>query len=122
MAYTFIEKDEYFHIDWHGVITQPDLDGIRREIPERAQRVGRPRNVLHTFDKVTQCDLVPLSAYEHSLKCKSIPIPKRAKSASVAKTDDIYRYAKLFQELNRNPNLEMQIFADEAEAIAWLTR
>lgn len=120
MPYQINEKETYLHIDWNGVLTLDDLERIRSDI--RGHMMGNHSllGTLHTFDKVTDCAFQPIAAYDHALKLKATHIPKKSKSASVAPSKVSYGYAKLFQELNRNPNLEMQIFRTEKQALAWL--
>lgn len=121
MSYIISIKEKLIHIDWYAVLCEADLLALRREIPERAMHLGFSPNILHTFDRVTACTLQPISALDHSLKRKAMAIPVRTKCASVATNEAIFKYAKLFQELNRNPNLDMQIFSSEAEALEWLS-
>lgn len=120
MAYTVLEKDGYLHVEWHGMLEAEDLENLRREIPQRAMKLGRAPNLLHTFEKSTGSNLAPMAAYDHSIKRKATPMPGRSKSATVAHNEDVYKYAKLVQELNRNPNLEIEIFQDKEEALVWL--
>ncbi len=119
MPFKITEKDTYLQIDWFGIITSEDLAGIGQDIPRFMRKNHSLVNVLHAFDKVVGCSYTPIEAYAHSLKNKAMRIPIRSKSASISTNEETYKYAKLFQELNRNPNLEMEIFASEKEALDW---
>jgi len=120
MPYTIGYKDGYIHIDWYGEFSAQDLAQLRQDMPKHALKFIWTRRVLHTFDRVTSCTLKPMEALDHSVKRKRFAIPLKARAASVAKTEDVYKFAKLMQELNRNPNLAMEIFPDEQSAVAWL--
>ena len=120
MAYTITQKENYLHIDWHGVFSSEDLASIRQALPEWAEKLKYAPNVLHTFEKLSLGDFKPIEAFDHALLRKSTRLPNRAKSASVAKTEEVYKIASLFVELNRNPNIDMQIFRSKKEALAWL--
>lgn len=120
MAYTIFEKEGYIHVAWSGVISEADLASLRKEMPKRVLKYMFSRRLLHTFDEVTTCALKPMELLDHSIKRKKLPIPFRSKSASVAKTETVYKFARLVQELNRNPMLDMQIFDSDEEALKWL--
>ena len=120
MPYTLGYKDGYIHIEWHGEFSAQDLAQLRQDMPKHAIKFIWTRRVLHTFDGVTSCSLKPMEALDHSVKRKRFAIPIKARAASVAKTEEVYKFAKLMQELNRNTNLAMEIFPDEQSAIAWL--
>ncbi len=108
------------HIRWSGVLTQADLGRIGQLMPQLVRELGFIPQLLHTYDAVTGCDFPPLAVYEHSEQRRHLHIPQATRAALVAKTPVVRDMARVFQLLNRNPNLEMEIFDTEAAARAWL--
>lgn len=111
---------------WSGTVTRNDLQQLNELMPELvpsiAMQCGDVPQVLHDFDAVKACDFPPISAYEHSVQRKRILIPQPIKSATIAKTSEVRAMARVVQALNRNPNLEMEIFDSEEAALAWLAQ
>jgi hypothetical protein len=107
-------------------VTRDDLQRLNGLMPELvrsiAMQCGDVPQVLHDFDAVEACDFPPIGAYEHSVQRKRILIPHPMKSATIAKTSEVRAMARVVQALNRNPNLEMEIFDTEAAALGWLAQ
>lgn len=120
MPFTHTVTDAYVHIQWHGELNKEDFGQIGALLPRIAATLRRAPHVLHTFDAVTGAKLQPLDAFHHSLRLQDAPITTKARSAAVAKTPEIRAMAKLLCELNRHPNLTMEIFSSDKKAIAWL--
>jgi len=121
MGVSISQKSDYLLIEWAGKFEPSDLGVLRRELPQWQEKLGYAPNVLHTFDKLdVNSDFQPLDAFDHTIKRKSTQVFGRAKSAMIAKTEDVYKVSSLFSVLNRNPNIEMRVFSTEAAALAWL--
>ena len=120
MPFSIKVLDDHVHIDWYGVLSNEDLHYIGSKLPEIAKKLGHAPDVLHTFDKVTEATMKPWDAFQHSLRREDTRLANKARSAAVAKTEKVRAMALLFQQLNRNPHIEMEIFPSEAEALAWL--
>lgn len=120
MPFTHTITDDYVHIQWHGEIVKQDLGEIGALLPQIAARLRRAPHVLHTFDGVTGNKIQPLDALHHSLRLQDAPIVTKARSAAVAETAEVHAMAALLCELNRHPNLTMEIFPSASAAIAWL--
>lgn len=120
MPYHLSETERILRIDWFGVLSLEDLKCVRDDIRKHMMGNRKLACTLHVFSEVAEVSFQPIDAYEHSLKLRAAKIPVRTKSASVAVSENSQNYARLFQELNRNPNLEMKVFPSEQEALAWL--
>jgi len=109
---------------WSGTQTREDLQCINTLMPELSRTVvaqeGDVPQVLHDLSALDGCDFPPITAYEHSVERKRILIPHPIKSATIAKTSEVRAMARVVQALNRNPNLEMEIFDTKEAALAWL--
>lgn len=108
------------HLAWSGVITNADLAAIGALMPRLVKELGFVPHVLNTYDGVIGADLDPDAIYAQSMQRRQHPIPPQAKSALVAATPVVLSMARVFQAMNRDPRLQMEIFSSEAEARAWL--
>lgn len=120
MPYTITPNDAFTHVAWHGVMEVLDLENIAKELAMLGQRLGRVPPVLHTFDQVTEVHMEPIIAYRQALRRNEMHVPNRVKAATVATSPTVFAYARLFEELNRNPMIEMRVFDAREPAVAWL--
>lgn len=122
MPYKKTRTDGYVHLDWYGVLTDEDIVSLGQDLPAIASELGYAPHVLHTFDRVAGARVRPWTVFQHALRHKDVPIQNPVKSAWVAAHPDVQRMGKLFQELNRNPQLEVELFETAKAAKAWLKR
>lgn len=122
MPYSYVIEDRVVHVSWQGVVSREDLQSIGQAMPRIARELGFPPDVLHTFEATTGYSFQPIAAYMLALLRKRVEIPSPVRSAVVAATRETRAVAKIFKALNRNHNLEMELFATEAEARRWLRR
>lgn len=120
MPYQLTQTDEFVHIEWSGEMTDEDLVALGQQMPEIATRLGYAPNALHTFDQVTGAQIKPWSIFEHSLRQKRLRLKNPIKCAWVVRTPAVRRMGQLAQELNRNPNLTLELFGSLSAAKAWL--
>ena len=122
MPYTHTIEGRIVHVCWYGAITHQDLDVFGAEMPRIGRSLGFAPDVLHTFAAVTGLGLKPIEAFAYSLRRSQEPIPNPIRSAIVGSSAQGEALATVFKELNRTPNLEMKVFADETAARRWLAR
>ncbi len=121
MPFTHTIEEQFVHIRWSGVLTKDDLQAIGKLLPAIGAQLRRAPHVLHNFDAVERCAFPPIAALEQSVQRKRVQMPFPVKSATVARTPEVLAMARVFQALNRNQNLEMEIFDSEEAARRWLT-
>lgn len=120
MPYQLTQTEDFVHIEWCGEMTDDDLIALSRQMPQIATRLGYAPNVLHTFDQVTGAKIKPWSLFEHSLRQKRLRLRNPIKCGWVVRDATVRRMGMLAQELNRNPNLMVELFDTIAAAKAWL--
>ncbi len=120
MPIKFEVRDRHLHAHWSGTITANDLAAMFKELPAVAAGCKFVPHILHTMDPKTELQLGTLDACEYSVRRARTPIPTRVKAAFVANTPVAVAIASSFRGLNGNPNLTMQAFPSEAEALSWL--
>lgn len=110
----------YIHVHWSGAIAAPDLKHLFKELPAVAAGCGFIPHILHTTDPAAVLDLGSIEAFNYTRKRIATPIPIRTKAAFVANTPAGVAIARNFTNFNRNPNLTLQSFVSEQEAVEWL--
>lgn len=120
MPYKATQTDGYVHIQWHGMLKAQDLLALAHELPRIGATLGYAPNVLHTFAGMTGTQIEPWSMLQHSLRRRDTPMPNPIRVAWVTDDAEIRRMGELFQELNRNPNIEISVFDAGAAAKIWM--
>lgn len=121
MPYTFHQGDQFLHIEWYGVLADEDLKSFGARLREVATGLGHTPHILHSFAGLTDTQIKPWSLFEHSLHQKRVKFKNVVKCAWVADRPEIQRMGQLVQELNRNPNLTIELFDSMDAATAWLS-
>ena len=122
MPYTYTIGERIVHVCWSGMIAKEDFDSLAKDMPRIGRELGFAPDVLHTFEETTGFSFEPIAAYQYSLRQKQAKIPNPVRAAMVVTTKEGEALAAVFKTLNRTPNLEMRVFADEADARLWLAR
>lgn len=120
MPYTYTIGERIVHVRWSGVIAKEDFDSLAKDMPRIGRELGFAPDVLHTFAETSGFSFEPIAAYQYSLRQKQAKIPNPVRAAMVVTAKEGEALAAVFKTLNRTPNLEMQVFANEAAARLWL--
>jgi NAD(P)H-flavin reductase len=106
----------------HGAVTAEDLlrlDQLAREADSRLE--ASPNRILDISDAtwgLVNSELVRSMAAIRERE----PMKNHVKAAIVAPKPEQYGIARMFQALDENPALEIQIFKDAPSAYEWLGR
>jgi len=106
----------------HGAVTAEDLlrlDQLAREADSRLE--ASPNRILDISDAtwgLVNSELVRSMAAIRERE----PMKNNVKAAIVAPKAEQYGIARMFQALDENPALEIQIFKDASSAYEWLGR
>ena len=107
---------------FYGAVTAEDfwrLDQLAREADSRLE--ANPDRILDITDAdwgLVESELVRNMA---AIREKE-PMKNHVKAAIVAPKPEQYGIARMFQALNQNPAVEVQIFTDAPGAYEWLGR
>ena len=107
---------------FYGAVTAEDfwrLDQLAREADSRLE--ANPDRILDISDAdwgLVESELVRNMA---AIREKE-PMKNHVKAAIVAPKPEQYGIARMFQALNQNPAVEVQIFTDAPGAYEWLGR
>ena len=120
MPYTITVKNKVVHCALTGRITGLDLAALQGESKNYEQNVDV---VPHRITDMTGIEELAIHFPDISaLAAKREPLrfPNSFKSAIIARDMLHLGYARMFQTLNQNPQIVVQIFPDEASAIKWI--
>jgi hypothetical protein len=120
MAISLLESDTYWIVRLEGEITGQQLLEAACQIGEREAALPVTYSRLVDLSRATAVNLnfsvlAELSKVRELAKLKN-PI----KSAIWASNPVQYGFARMYQTLSQNPNLEVQVFNDLESADAWL--
>jgi len=110
----------YFRLHAHGVLTAPELaDSARQAVeiehahPEGIDRLVDLRDV--TEFKVQYTDVSDFASLRRRER-----LPRRVRSAILAVRPVAIGFANMYDTILNHPDIEVRVFQDEAEALAWL--
>ncbi len=103
-----------------GVIALPDLlaYGKRFEALEASLPVAPHRLADLSGGAVGDLDFLEMNQYAATRRTAKLKNP--VKSAIVAADAVQFGFARMFQTLNSNPDIQVEIFQNEETALAWL--
>ena len=111
---------QYVHVSWYGTLAEQDLDQLSAEMPKIGVQLGKAPNVLHTYDEVEGMGLPPESLQAHARRLGRTKVPNRCRAATVCSNPLAYGMARMMQMLNRNPDIQIEVFSGREEALCWL--
>jgi hypothetical protein len=121
MAFELKIENNVIDITFQGRITFQDFEDIANESEKvEAQYSVSPDRILD-FSLSDGLDL-PSSALEvYADRRRKAPLKNHIKSAVVAPSPLFYGLSRMFQALNDNPQITVQIFTDKNRALEWLS-
>ena len=111
---------EYVHVSWYGRLVSQDVALLSTEMPRIGMQRGRAPNVLHTYDEVEGSGLQFAALSAHGQELSRIKLPNPCRSALVCSNPLAFGLARMMQMLNRNSDLQIEVFSNLEEARQWL--
>jgi hypothetical protein len=121
MPYTLDPSGKIWRITFSGVLASGDLINAAREL---AQIEGSHPVVRHRLTDLRSITDIPIGFFEINELAKrrlALKFPNKFKSGIVADAPLSFGFARMFQTLNDHPQISIQIFSTENEALAWLS-
>lgn len=120
MPFTIANDPHLIRITFTGVFTDEDLRGLTEAMTaiEEASTPVAPR--ITDVTGVTQLKIAYPDVHALAQKRRATTFPNTFKSAIVVGGPVQLGMARMFQTLNDNPQITIEIFSDEAAAMAWL--
>jgi hypothetical protein len=120
MAFELKIKNGIVEVTFHGRITAKDLEGLADETEkfEFEFEVTPDRIVDLSPSEGIDLDYRAMEVFAN--KRRRAPLKNSVKSAIVASGPMQYGFALVFQTINDNPKIRLQIFTEKARALLWL--
>jgi len=106
----------------YGALTREDLDGIASAADDIERDRDPVPHRLADMTGVTEMQVAYPEVKTLAEHRRTIVFPNEFKSAIVIRTPVQRGMARMFQTLNDNPKITIQIFDDKAAALRWLGR
>jgi hypothetical protein len=120
MPYRVSLDEPYFRIWFFGVVTGGDLRAAFEELRAKEDELGRvPDRLVDMSEMVatgTTFNLAILAARARGIE----HFPNAFRSALVSPMVEVAGFARIFRNLNRNPQITLQVFERVDAAEAWL--
>lgn len=120
MTYELSTEAGYIHLAIQGHLALPDLMEIGRIAYgiERTAEVTPHR--LTDLSRVTDLSLNFMAMEQFAATRRTVTLRNNVRSAIVAPTPLLFGFARMFQTLNTNPQIEVVVFNRCDEAIPWI--
>ena len=116
-------KDGLLYVTFTGTITEADLDKVAVDVLEIETASPVIPHRISDLSMVTDVGIdfssIPFTGFQRRMETK-IANPIRVRH-SVASRPEHVGFARMFQTVNRHPQITIRIFPDAASALAWLT-
>lgn len=123
MAFEFnTGEDGIVYMTLSGRISRDDLVRIVRQMAELESQSEKSPHRLTDLTGVEGLDFEAGAIMDIAFVRRKAPLKNKVSSAIVAPTSLLYGYARIFQTLNDNPAVTLQIFPDKKSALAWLKK
>lgn len=120
MAYSMQEEGNVLRAEFSGALSGSELHAFLDEVDAQlGPRDSWPHNLLD----LRRVDLSSLGfgdVMSIAKRRESITPPNAIRTAILADSPTLIGFARMFQSLNHNPNITIQVFSDLAAAETWL--
>lgn len=120
MPYTIVQEDGILRITFSAAVTPEEVIALLREVEAIEKDANPVPNRIVTLRAVTDIQLGYVEIKPLAWKRRAERFPNSVKSAVVVSTPVQRGIARMFQTLSDNPQETLEIFDDEATAMAWL--
>jgi hypothetical protein len=120
MAYRVMLDSPFVRVRFSGEVTGADLRAVAAELEAHEQQLVRIPDRLVDLSGMVKAALTFHVALEAARFRRVQTFPNAFRSALFAPTETSAGFAKIFQTLNVNAQIEVRIFSDLSEAERWL--
>lgn len=120
MPFTIAIQPDLIRLTLSGVLTDEDLRGMGVAVTEiEAESFPIPSRITD-MTGVTELQIGYAGVQALAAQRRAIAFPNTFKSAIVVEGPSQLGMARMFQTLNDNPKITIEIFTDAAAALAWI--
>ena len=121
MAYRLEMIDSVMHVDLRGEFTAEELIAVFGEIAGFEDSLPQTPNRIAYMSGLLTADLDYRVMDSLAMRRRQKRFPNAFRTALVAPNAVAYGFARMFQSLNTNPQIEIRIFSDERAALVWVS-
>jgi hypothetical protein len=122
MPYEIRDEDPFLLVRLFGVLSHADLLAAAREVQRLEDEWPAPKNRICDMTSLQEIDVGFQSVLEVAEARIQRQLAAPVKSAFIARSTLHFGFARMFQTLNTNPQIEVRIFATMDEALQWFAR
>ena len=120
MSHSIQILDGVVDIRFRGTVNSAELREVAEATGKIEEELPVSPNRIIDLSLVDEFQL-DFRAMEQTAKLRrSAPLKNKVKSAIIATKPVQYGYARMFQTLNDNPNIDLELFTDRAKGLAWI--
>jgi hypothetical protein len=120
MPITYDHDGSLLRITVKGVVTGPELHELVTELDQRFRNEPRWPNNLLDLSTVELSGIGFLDMMSLAKRRETVTPPNPIRTAIVATSPTVIGFARMFQNLNNNPQITVQLFNGVTAAEAWL--
>ena len=119
MPFEIRDEGQFYSARLFGVMDSADLNAVMAEV-ERLEDEGPPKDRVTDFTALERIDVGFEEVFALAMRRAQRQVAAPIKSALVANRPVQFGFARMFQMLNDNPRIQIQIFGTLEEAQQWL--
>ncbi|MBI2515890.1 MAG: hypothetical protein HYV95_03140 [Opitutae bacterium] len=120
MPVRLIMEADYLRIECSGRLTAQDFLQLAEAVIKLEASLGHAPNRITNLTEVQQWDVSFLDIAELTRIRKATLFPNLIKSAVVATLPVHFGMARMFQTLNKHPQIAVEIFSSPEAALEWI--
>ena len=120
MPYRITTESHFLRIALSGAVTLQDLRSALQELNALDAAAERTPSRLTDLRFISSSEIKAENIMAAAENRRTQRFRNPFRSAILAPDPARYGYARMFQALNTHPDITLQVFTDEATAIAWL--
>lgn len=120
MSYRVYLEAGLLRLDFSGQMTKSDLVGAMREIETIETGLAQMPHRITDFTAWKGSENRFLEIFEAARQRQQKKFPNAFKSAFVTPQETTFGIVRMYQTMNDNPQITIQIFRDLASAQAWI--
>ena len=121
MSVAHFERDGIVHIVYSGTVIQQDIEDPVSILEELEAKTERAPNRLVDLTRVTRLDVGFNDVLTFANRRRAQRFRSPFKIAALTYDPVTTGFAQMYQALNDNPQITIEVFSDRDEALRWLT-
>jgi hypothetical protein len=121
MAFEILDEGAFISVRLFGVLTSKDFEAGATRLERIERESSTPKNRVTDLTGIERIDLGFQEVFELAERRTRRPMGGRVKSAVIARSPLHFGFARMFQMLNNNPEIEIRIVDSMEAALDWFS-